>query len=90
MLTGILMLFGCAQMTASKNESAGLATAATVASTRFIAVAFTPDFKQRIYIDCMEDQAGKSVKAHFVVGAERGILAPPAKQGSFGDDLGIA
>jgi hypothetical protein len=84
MLTGILMLSGCAQMTASKNESAGLVTAATVAS------AFTPDFKQRIYIDCMEVQAGKSVKAHFVFGAERGILAPPGKQGPFGDDCGIA
>lgn len=55
------------------------APAAIVASTRFVAGAFTPDFQQRIYIDCMEDQARKYVRLNETAAAIAEVAADRCK-----------
>jgi uncharacterized protein YceK len=54
-------------------------TAATVASTRPVTGAFTPDFEQRIYIDCMEDQARKYVRLNETAAAIAEVAANRCK-----------
>jgi hypothetical protein len=53
--------------------------AATVASTRPVTGAFTPDFEQRIYIDCMEDQARKYVRLNETAAAIAEVAANRCK-----------
>ena len=55
------------------------APAAIAASTRSVAGAFTPDFKQRIYIDCMEDQARKYVRLNETAEAIAEVAADRCK-----------
>lgn len=55
------------------------APAAIAASTRSVAGAFTPDFQQRIYIDCMEDQARKYVRLNETAAAIAEVAADRCK-----------
>jgi hypothetical protein len=60
-------------------NAATAASAATVASTRPVAGTFTPDFEQRIYIDCMEDQARKYVRLNETAAAIAEVAASRCK-----------
>lgn len=71
-----------ASVSAAVSSAAAGATAppvATVASTRPVTGAFTPDFEQRIYIDCMEDQARKYVRLNETAAAIAEVAANRCK-----------
>jgi hypothetical protein len=60
---------GIASIPRQTASVSALASAATVANMRPVTGAFTPDFEQRIYIDCMEDEARKYARLNETAAA---------------------